>query len=53
MENGRYNMIDMSDTLTILKFIIGYLAPEVKTFFEEKERDEEIKFSKKKKCCKS
>ena len=48
MENGRYNMIDMSDTLTILKFIIGYLAPEVKTFFEEKERDEEIKFSKNK-----
>ena len=41
-------MIDMSDTLKILKFIIDFMAPEVKYFFEKKEQGELLKFNKNK-----
>lgn len=44
--DGRYNMIEMNDTLKILKFIIEYMDPKVKNFFEEIEKNEEIIFNK-------
>ena len=44
--DGRYNMIEMNDTLKILKFIIEYMDPKVKNFFEEIEKNEEITFNK-------
>ena len=47
-DDGKYNMIDMSDTLKILKFIIDFMAPEVKYFFEKKEQGELLKFNKNK-----
>ena len=47
-DDGKYNMIDMSDTLKILKFIIDFMAPDVKYFFEKKEQGELLKFNKNK-----
>ena len=44
--DGRYNMIEMNDTLKILRFIIDFMDPKVKTFFEEIEKNEEMKFNK-------
>ena len=44
--DGRYNMIEMKDTLKILKFIIDFMDPEVKNFFEDMEKKEEMKLSK-------
>ena len=35
IENGTYNMIEMNDTLKILKFIIDFMDPKVKIFFEK------------------
>jgi hypothetical protein len=43
-EDGRYNMIEMNDTLKILKFIIDYMDPKVKIFFEEIEKEQEINY---------
>ena len=40
--DGRYNMIEMNDTLKILKFIIDFMDPKVKNFFEENEKREEM-----------
>ena len=45
-EDGRYNMIEMNDTLKILKFIIDFMDPKVKTFFEEIEKEQEMKYCK-------
>ena len=42
MVDGRYNMIEMNDTLKILKFIINFMDPKVKNFFEELERNNDI-----------
>ena len=46
--DGRYNMIEMDDTLKILTFIIDFMDPKVKTFFEEIEKKEQIKYIKNK-----
>ena len=43
-EDGRYNMIEMNDTLKILKFIIDYMDPKVKIFFEEIEKEQEMNY---------
>ena len=40
--DGRYNMIEMNDTLKILKFIINFMDPKVKNFFEELEKNYDI-----------
>ena len=45
--NGEYDMIEMDDTLRILKFILDYIDPKVKIFFEEKEIKEDINYYKK------
>ncbi len=45
--NGVYDMIEMDDTLRILKFILDYIDPKVKIFFEEKELNEDINYYKK------
>ena len=47
--NGEYDMIEMDDTLRILKFIIDYMDPKVKIFFEEAEKGEDISSKKNKK----
>ena len=39
-------MIEMNDTLKILKFIIDFMDPNVKTFFEEIEKEQEMKYCK-------
>ena len=44
MVNGRYNMIEMNYTLRILKFIINFMDPKVKKFFEEIEKKNDITF---------
>lgn len=44
LENGSYNMIEMIDTLTILKFIIEYLDPKCKNFFLECEKKDDVNF---------
>ena len=46
MIDGRYNMIEMNDTLKILRFIIDFMDPKVKSFFEEIEKKEEMKYMK-------
>ena len=46
---GRYNMIEMNDTLKILKFIIDFMDPKVKNFFEELEKEEDKKIKNKNK----
>ena len=46
IEKGRYNMIEMNDTLKILKFIIDFMDPKVKVFFEEIEKEQEMKYCK-------
>jgi len=45
--NGEYDMIEMDDTLKILKFIIDYIDSNVKIFFEEKEKYEDYNYYKK------
>ena len=45
--NGEYNMIEMDDILKILKFIIDYMDSNVKIFFEEAEKSEDINYYKK------
>ena len=35
-------MIEMNDTLKILKFIINFMDPKVKNFFEELEKNYDI-----------
>ena len=45
--NGEYDMIEMDDTLKILKFIIDYIDPNVKIFFEQKEKYEDYSYYKK------
>ena len=45
IENGTYKMIEIFDTLKILKFIITFLDQNVKNFFEEIERKENINFN--------
>ena len=45
--NGEYDMIEMDDTLRILKFILDYMDPNVKIFFEEMEINEDINYYKK------
>ena len=40
--DGRYNMIEMNDTLKILKFILNFMDPKVKNFFEELEKNYDI-----------
>ena len=40
--DGAYNMIEMNDTLKILKFIINFMDPKVKNFFEEVEKNNDI-----------
>ena len=45
--NGEYNMIEMDDTLRILKFILDFMDPNVKIFFEEMEINEDINYYKK------
>ena len=45
--DGEYDMIEMDDTLRILKFIMDYMDPNVKIFFEEKEINEDINFYRK------
>ena len=42
--NGEYDMIEMDDTLRILKFILDYIDPNVKIFFEEKEKNEDYNY---------
>ena len=42
MVDGTYNMIEMNDTLRILKFIINFMDPKVKNFFEEVEKNNDI-----------
>ena len=44
--NGEYDMIEMDDTLRILKFILDYMDPNVKIFFEEMEINEDINYYK-------
>ena len=39
-------MIEMNDTLKILKFIIDFMDPKVKVFFEEIEKEQEMKYCK-------
>ena len=45
--NGEYDMIEMDDILHILKFILDYMDPNVKIFFEEMEINEDINYYKK------
>ena len=47
MIDGEYDMIEMDDTLKILKFIIDYIDPNVKIFFEQKEKYEDYSYYKK------
>ena len=47
--DGEYNMIEMDDTLRILKFIMDYMDPKVKIFFEEVEKGETVSYFKNKK----
>lgn len=42
IENGTYNMIEMNDTLKILKFIIDFMDPKVKIFFEKTEIEQDL-----------
>ena len=46
--NGEYDMIEMDDTLRILKFIIDYIDPKVKIFFEDMEKGEDVNYKKNK-----
>ena len=46
--DGRYNMMEMNDTLKILAFIIDFMDPKVKNFFEEIERADYLKTCKNK-----